>query len=81
MIIVIMRDENDTHTRKTFWTDGWWILAHKFSAELSFDFASVVGEVATARPTMLSLMREFLADGHGFANAMLDVQSRLLKPV
>jgi hypothetical protein len=26
-------------------------------------------------------MREILADGHGFATAMLEVQSRLLKPV
>ncbi len=56
-------------------------LARKFDAELSFDFASVVGEVATPRPTPLSLMRELLADNHGFATAMLDVQSRLLRPV
>jgi GNAT superfamily N-acetyltransferase len=56
-------------------------LARKFDAELSFDFSSVVGEVAAARPTPLSLMREILADGHGFATAMFDVQSRLLKPV
>ena len=56
-------------------------LARKFDAELSFDFSSVVGEVATPRPTPLSLMREILADGHGFATAMFDVQSRLLKPV
>ena len=56
-------------------------LARKFDAELSFDFASVVGEVATPRPTPLSLMREMLADNHGFATAMLDVQSRLLRPV
>src|SRR5215467_12351841 len=56
-------------------------LACKFDAELSFDFSSVVGEVAAARPTPLSLMREILADGHGFATAMFDVQSRLLRPV
>ena len=56
-------------------------LARKFDAELSFDFSSVVGEVAAARPTPLSLMREILADGHGFATAMFDVQTRLLKPV
>jgi GNAT superfamily N-acetyltransferase len=55
-------------------------LARKFSAELSFDFGSVVGEVAAARPTPLSVMREMVADGHGFATAMLDVQSRLLRP-
>jgi GNAT superfamily N-acetyltransferase len=56
-------------------------LARKYEAELSFDFSSVVGEVATPRPTPLSLMREILADGHGFATAMFDVQSRLLRPV
>jgi hypothetical protein len=41
----------------------------------------VVGEVAAPRPTPLSLMREILADGHGFATAIFDVQSRLLKPI
>jgi len=56
-------------------------LARKYEAELSFDFSSVVGEVATPRPTLLSLMREMLADGHGFATALFDVQSRLLRPV
>ena len=56
-------------------------LARKFAAELSFDFGSVVGEVAAARPTPLSVLREFVADGHGFATAVLDVQSRLFQPV
>jgi len=56
-------------------------LARKFAAELSFDFGSVVGEVAAARPTPLSVLREIVTDGHGFATAVLDVQSRLLKPV
>src|SRR5262245_48699689 len=54
-------------------------LARKFAAELSFDFGSVVGEVEASRPTALSVLREFIADGHGFATAVLDVQSRLLK--
>jgi GNAT superfamily N-acetyltransferase len=55
-------------------------LARKFSAELSFDFGDVVGEVAAARPTPLSVFREILADNCGFATAVLDVQSRLLNP-
>jgi GNAT superfamily N-acetyltransferase len=55
-------------------------LAHKFDAELRFDFGGVVGEVSAPRPTPLSLVREFVADSHGFATAMLDVQSRLLRP-
>lgn len=55
-------------------------LARKFDAELTFDFGSVVGEVEAARPTPLSVLREFVSDGHGFATAMLDVQSRWLRP-
>ena len=54
-------------------------LARKFDAELSFDFGNVIGEVESSRPTPLSLMREFMADGHGFATAMLDLQSRILR--
>jgi GNAT superfamily N-acetyltransferase len=54
-------------------------LARKFEADLSFDFGSVVGEVDPPRSTALSLLREWVADGYGIANAMLDAQSRLLK--
>jgi len=54
-------------------------LARKFDAELSFDFGSVVGEVESSRPTPLSMMREVMADSHGFATAMLDLQSRMLR--
>lgn len=55
-------------------------LARKFEAELSFDFGSVVGEVEAPSPTPLSLMREFVSDSHGFATAILDVQTRMLRP-
>jgi GNAT superfamily N-acetyltransferase len=54
-------------------------LARKFDAELTFDFGSVVGAVESARPTPLSVLREVMADSHGFATAMLDVQTRMLK--
>lgn len=54
-------------------------LARKFAAELSFDFGNVVGEVAAARPTPMSVLQEVVADNCGFATAVLDVQSRLLK--
>jgi len=54
-------------------------LARKFDAELSFDFGSVVGEVESSRPTPLSMMREVMADSHGFATAMLDLHSRMLR--
>jgi GNAT superfamily N-acetyltransferase len=54
-------------------------LASKFAAELSFDFGNVVGEVAAPHPTPLSILREIVADGHGFASAMLDAQARWMK--
>jgi len=56
-------------------------LARKFDAELSFDFGSVVGEVDPPTSTPLSMLREAMADGHDLAKAILDEQSRLLKPV
>jgi GNAT superfamily N-acetyltransferase len=56
-------------------------LARKFDADLSFDFGSVVGEVDAPRSTPMSLMRELVADSHGIATAILDVQSRMFKPV
>ena len=55
-------------------------LARKFNAEFSFDFGSVIGEVDPPRSTMLSLMREAMADSYGVASAILDVQSRLFRP-
>jgi GNAT superfamily N-acetyltransferase len=55
-------------------------LARKFDAELSFDFGSVIGEVLEPYPTPLSVAREIMADSHGFATALLDVQARLLRP-
>ena len=54
-------------------------LARKFEADLTFDFGSVVGEVAAPGITALSLMREWLADGQGCTNAMLDLQERFLR--
>jgi GNAT superfamily N-acetyltransferase len=56
-------------------------LARKFAAELTFDFGSVVGEVVTPTPTPMSVLQEFVADSHGMATALLEAQSRLLKPV
>ena len=55
-------------------------LARKFEAELSFDMGSVVGEVAAPQATPLSVFREMVADSHGFATAVLDVQARMLRP-
>ncbi len=55
-------------------------LARKFDAELSFDFGSVVGEVDPPRSTLLSLMREAMADTHAIAASVFEVQARLLRP-
>jgi GNAT superfamily N-acetyltransferase len=54
-------------------------LARKFDAELTFDFGSVIGAVEPSCPTPLSLMRELMSDSHGFATAMLDLQTRMLR--
>jgi GNAT superfamily N-acetyltransferase len=54
-------------------------LAKKFEAELTFDFGSVIGEVEAAHPTPMSMWREFVADSHGFATAMLDVQTKMMR--
>src|SRR3954463_10891083 len=55
-------------------------LGRKFEAELTFDFGSVVGEVEAAHPTPMSMWRELVADTHGFATAMLDVQTKMIRP-
>jgi GNAT superfamily N-acetyltransferase len=55
-------------------------LARKYDAALSFDFGSAVGEVTAPYPTPLSVLREAVADSHGFATAVLDAQSRWLAP-
>jgi GNAT superfamily N-acetyltransferase len=54
-------------------------LARKFDADISFDFESAVGEVESSRPTPMSVMRELMSDSHGFATAMLDLQTRMLR--
>jgi GNAT superfamily N-acetyltransferase len=55
-------------------------LARKFEAELSFDFGTVVGKVENPLPTPLSVIQELVVDGHSFAAAYVDFQSRLMKP-
>jgi GNAT superfamily N-acetyltransferase len=55
-------------------------LARKFEAELTFDFGTVIGKMENPHPTPLSVMRELVVDGHSFAAACVDYQSRLLRP-
>lgn len=56
-------------------------IARKYEAALRFRADDVVGEVANPVPTPLSLMREYIADGHGMTSAMLDLQTRMLRTV
>ena len=56
-------------------------LARKFEAELSFDFGTVIGTMENPHPTPLSVMQEMAVDGHSFAAAYVDFQSRLLMPM
>ena len=56
-------------------------LARKFEAELIFDFGTVIGTMENPYPTPLSLMQEMVTDGHSFAAAYVDFQSRLLMPL
>lgn len=55
-------------------------LARKFEADLHFEFGSVVGDVEPPRSTLLSWTREMLEDSYALTNAVLDAQSRLIKP-
>jgi GNAT superfamily N-acetyltransferase len=54
-------------------------MAKKHAALLRFHADDVVGEVVNPAATPLSIMREFIADGHGMTNAILDFQSRILR--
>jgi GNAT superfamily N-acetyltransferase len=53
-------------------------LARKFEAGLTFDFGSVVGQVAAPRSTPLSLMREAMDDANGVVATLFDAQAKLL---
>ena len=55
-------------------------LARKFEAAFSFDYDTVIGTMENPNPTPLSIMQEILADCHSFADAYVDLQSRILKP-
>ena len=79
--LLAARNRGITHIHMTCLADNVRMrqLANKFEAELSFDFGSVVGEVAAPHATPLSLFRELVADSHGFTRAVMDAQTRLLR--
>jgi len=56
-------------------------LACKFEADITFDYGTVIGTMENPHPTPLSVMQELAADGHSFAAACVDFQSRLLRPM
>jgi GNAT superfamily N-acetyltransferase len=80
--LLAARNRGITHLHMTCLADNARMqqLARKYAAELSFDFGSVIGEVAAPQATPLSLFRELIADSHGFATAVIDAQARLLRP-
>lgn len=51
-------------------------MAEKHKASLRFRADDVVGKVVNPRATPLSLLREWIADGHGIASAVLDRHAR-----
>lgn len=54
-------------------------MAKKYEASLRFRADDVVGRVVNSRATPLSLMREWIADGHGIASTFLDVHARFFR--
>jgi RimJ/RimL family protein N-acetyltransferase len=54
-------------------------IARKFEADLQFQTGDVVAEITNPHPDPLSLFREWIADGYSFGNAVLDMQSRMLR--
>jgi GNAT superfamily N-acetyltransferase len=50
-------------------------LARKLDAELTFQCGSVIGKIEVSDPTPLTMIQELVADVHGWAVAILDVQS------
>src|SRR5262249_45296158 len=79
--LLAARNRGITHLHMTCLADNARMqqLASKYAAELNFGLGSVVGEVSAPRPTPLSLLREMVADSHGFATAMIDAQTRMLR--
>lgn len=54
-------------------------VAKKHEASLRFRADDVVGEVVNSGATPATVLREMIADGHGMATAILDLQSRILR--
>lgn len=54
-------------------------IAKKHKASLRIQADDVVGEVVNTGATPGSLIREIIADGHGMATAILDLQKRIFR--
>ncbi|MBX2804511.1 MAG: GNAT family N-acetyltransferase [Hyphomicrobiales bacterium] len=55
-------------------------IARKFEAELYFDHGDVVGKLAPAYPTPLSLWSEAVDNSNGFVMAVLEARLQQFKP-
>jgi len=54
-------------------------IARKYEADLRFEANDVMAEITNPRPDLLSLFREWMADGYSLGTTVLDVQSRMLR--
>lgn len=54
-------------------------LARRFGAELEYKSGDVVGLVLPAGPNAASVLKEAVADVHGWATAVFDLQRRMIR--
>lgn len=54
-------------------------LARRYGADLEFEAGDAVGLVQPSSPSAASLLKEAVADTHGWATAVVDLQRRLLR--
>jgi hypothetical protein len=53
-------------------------LARRFGGELEWDCGDVVGLLLPPAPSVGSVMKEVMSDGHGLVSAVFDLQRRLI---
>ena len=56
------------------------VIARKHEAALRFEYGEVVGEIVPEHPDYFSMVQEAAEDRVGFLIAVLDLQSRLIRP-
>ncbi len=53
-------------------------LARRFGGELEYESGDVIGLLLPPAPSVGSVMKEVMSDGHGLVSAVFDLQRRLL---